>query len=277
MVTQILSKIYNFRMIQPGLQVDPEVWKEIKPIDYIKISDPLQKYPDLLKHLKTSPWRKMTGQSCTKEYMDKFKDKLQSEPEEMRCTINLQRNSVKLILLTPRELSTIQLADCLMIKIPFIKDKIKKTISAENLPKQPEKPKPTQFLKSFSNYEGSLCGNVSDDDVLTEFEIEETFEMAEEWIRNGWYTPPPPPRPRPTAPKTDQPIKKKKPLRRVKFADTSCQQTANMGWPSQQDQATQTKSWQELLLKQRQDDEYYYGLFNASDTEHDSEDTLVPN
>lgn len=268
-------------MIQPELQVDPTVWKEIKPFDYVKNSDPIQKYPDLLQYLKTNPWRTMSGHSCTKAYMDKFKNALDTESEEVRCTIQQTRNFVKLILLSPKEYSAIRLADCLLVKIPFIKDKIKH-ISAEKMIKINE-PKPEEILKDFSGHNGSLINNLSDDDILTEFEIEETHEMVQEWIKNGWYVPPPKPsRQRFPPSSNDQPVNNlTKQMKKVKFADKpknakSRDAAAQAGWPSKSKQ-TQTSSWSELLKAEWESDQYYDQLFNKSDTEHDSEDTIVSN
>lgn len=264
-------------MIQPELQVDPAIWKEIKPFDYVSNSDPIQKYPDLMRYLKTNPWRTMSGHSCTQAYMDKFKKMLDTEPEEVRCTIHQPRNFVKLIILTPKELSVIRLADCLMVKIPIIKDKIKYTVSAETRNKP--KIEPEEILKSFADYEGSLCNNLSDDEVLTEFEIEETPEMVQEWIKNGWYTPPERPKPIQLPKTNDQPIEKiNKKLKKVSFNDQSEKRSnRKTGWPSKTNQSTQTKSWKELMQTELESDHYYDQLFNKSDTEHDSEDTLISN
>ena len=272
-------------MIQPELQVDPTVWKEIKPYDYFNNSEPIQKYPDLLQYLKNNPWRTMSGHSCTKSYMDKFKKEIDTKSEEVRCTIQQNRNFVKLILLSPREYSAIQLADCLLVKVPFIKDKIKKTVSAEK--KEPQPPvKPMEILKNFSGYEGSLCGNLSDDDILTEFEIEETHEMAAEWIRNGWYVPPPrPQRPSYMDRKQDRPIEKlNQKIKKVKFQDdqptksSTSKTKPKTRCPSvQSTKGTQTKTWKELIQSELDSDHFHDRLFNTTDTEHDSEETIVSN
>lgn len=279
-----LTTHINFRMINPEIQVDTEIWKEIKPIDWVSCSDPIQKYPDLLRYLKTNPWRTMSGHSCTKDYMDKFKKMLDTEPEEVRCTIQQARNFVKLIILTPKELSAIRLADCLMVKIPFIKDKTKHIVSVEK--KKEREIKPQEILRSFADYEGSLYNNISEDDILTEFEIEETQEMVQEWIKNGWYTPPPRPTPiqTPQIESIDRPINKlTKQLKRVRFDDKTKENdkpkknVKTKGWPSKTNQGTQTKSWKELIQTELESDHYYEQLFNKSDTEHDSEDTIISN
>ena len=272
-------------MIQPELQVDPTVWNEIKPFDYVNNSEPIQKYPDLLQYLKTNPWRTMSGHSCTKSYMDKFKKEIDTKSEDVRCTIQLNRNFVKLILLTPVEYSAIQLADCLLVKVPFIKDKIKHTVSVEK--KEIPKPaKPMEILKNYSGYDGSLCGNLSDDDILTEFEIEETHEMAAEWIKNGWYVPPPRPQQQTTpTSKQDRPIEQlNRKIKKVTFQDdqptkssTTKTKPKNRCPSLQSTKGTQTKTWKELIQIELDSDHFHDCLFNTTDTEHDSEETLVSN
>ena len=226
----------------------------------------------------------MSGHSCTKSYMDKFKKEIDTKSEEVRCTIQTNRNFVKLILLTPREYSAIQLADCLLVKVPFIKDKIKK-ISAEKKENQPPI-KPKEILKNYSGYDGSLCGNLSDNDILTEFEIEETHEMAAEWIRNGWYVPPPrPQKPSYTKQKQDRPIETlKHKIKKVTFQDnqltnpsTSRTKPKNRCPSVQSNKGTQTKTWKELIQSELDSDHFHDRLFNTTDTEHDSEETLVSN
>ena len=144
-------------------------------------------------------------------------------------------------------------------------------------------PKPEEILKDFSGHNGSLINNLSDDDILTEFEIEETHEMVQEWIKNGWYVPPPKPsRQRFPPSSNDQPVNNlTKQMKKVKFADKpknakSRDAAAQAGWPSKSKQ-TQTSSWSELLKAEWESDQYYDQLFNKSDTEHDSEDTIVSN
>ena len=264
-------------MIQPEIQVDTSEWNEIKPVDYTKIADPIQMYPDLMTFLKNNPWRLMSGHSCVPSYMDKFKENLNDRPELIRCIIQAPRNFVKLILLTPPECSHIQLADCLMVKVPFVKEKTKRTVSAETFQKPP-KPllTPEVLLKDFAGHDGSLINHLgnTDDEIETEFEIEETTSMVQEWISKGWYVPPPRPKPMYQAP--DRPIKKK-PKKKVTFNNKP--RYCNKRWPSQskKNQETQTQTWKEILQSELESDHFNDQLFNTTDTDHDSEDTVIEN
>ena len=260
-------------MINPGLQVDPEIWTEIKPIDYNANSEPINKYPDLVRYLQNNPWRTMSGHSCTKKYMDTFKTALQSESEKVRCTIQQNRNFVKLILLTPIEYSAVQLADMLKVKVPFLKEKIRKIASAEEIKEKDQKPvdDPMEILKNYSGHDGSLCNNVGEE-ILTDFEIEETHEMVQEWIKNGWFMPQAQQEELENPPR-DRPIKiKKNPPKKVRFAKKLTKER----WPSTS-KSTQTKTWRELIQTEVDSDYYQQQLFNATDTEHVSEDTIVSN
>ena len=84
-------------MIQPEIQVDTSVWKEIEPVDYTKIADPIQMYPDLMTFLKSNPWRLMSGHSCAPSFMEKFRTNLDDRPDLLRCIIQAPRNFIKLI------------------------------------------------------------------------------------------------------------------------------------------------------------------------------------
>lgn len=143
-----------------------------------------------------------------------------------------------------------------------------------------------KILKNYSGYDGSLCGNLSDNDILTEFEIEETHEMAAEWIRNGWYVPPPrPQKPSYTKQKQDRPIETlKHKIKKVTFQDnqltnpsTSRTKPKNRCPSVQSNKGTQTKTWKELIQSELDSDHFHDRLFNTTDTEHDSEETLVSN
>ena len=269
-------------LVNPPLQGNPELdWKEIKPIDYMRLSDPVQKYPDLYRYLQKSPWRIMSGHSCTKAYMDKFKRALELKSENLRCTIQKSRNFVKLILLTPAELSAIRLADCLLVKVPFIKDKIKYTVSAET--QNLESTDSDTPLRSYSGYAGSLCNNIGvDEETYTDFEIEETVEMVQEWIRMGFCQKPRPtpvmaPKPAPprTADQTKKIIKKVRFAKRLQLPQDCRTAMLQQGLPSHNEQSTQTPTWKELIQAELESDHYYQQLFRNTDTEHDSEDTIT--
>jgi len=256
-------------MIQPEIQVDTSVWKEIKPVDYTKIADPIQMYPDLMTFLKSNPWRLMSGHSCAPSFMEKFRTNLDDRPDLLRCIIQAPRNFIKLILLSPPEYSHIQLADFLMVKVPFVKEKTKRTVSAETFQKKQPLLTTSKILKDFAGYEGSLINNISDDDIETEFEIEETTSMVEEWINKGWYVPPPKPKPFSMVP--DRPIKNSK-KKKVTFNPKK-----NKRWPSRKNQETQTKTWKEILQLELESDHFNDQLFNTTDTDHESEDTVIEN
>ena len=271
-------------LINPPLQGDPELdWKEIKPIDYVQLSDPVQKYPDLYNFLKNNPWRVMSGHSCTQAYMDKFKRALDTKSENLRCTIQQTRNFVKLILLTPAELSAVRLADCLLVKVPFIKDKTKYTVSAETYKHDSSDEDSPSTLRSYAGYAGSLCNNIGlEEEIFTDFEIEETVEMVQQWVRMGFCQPPRPTPvkpPSPTPPKTAEQTKKL--IKKVRFAKRlelpqDCRTALlHQRLPSHNEQATQTPTWKELIQMELESDHYYQQLFRNTDTDHDSEDTII--
>ena len=210
--------------------------------------------------------------------MDSFRNNLNDRPELIRCIIQAPRNFIKLILLSPPEYSHIQLADFLMVKVPFVKEKTKRTVPAETyeIKKQPLLT-PATILKDFAGLDGSLINHlgISDEEIETEFEIEETTSMVEEWIRKGWYVPRSPPK---TLPKTpDRPIKKQG-KKKVTFPKQLPKKN-NKRWPSRitKNQETQTQTWKEILQLEMESDHFNDQLFNTTDTDHESEDTVIEN
>ena len=165
-------------MIQPEFQGDINQWTEVKLKEEEQPMKSITTFPKLITFLVKYKWLNKGGNPRWEKMAQKLRTELQQNPDTIMYNIDVVKHHVKCQLPLANNKKAV-----LILKIPRT---VKFICSAE----QPLRFAPTELdVERLSNCSGSMKNYCSSDDVLTEFEIEETTKMVRKWIRRKWYVP----------------------------------------------------------------------------------------
>ena len=166
-------------MINPEFQGDITQWTEVKLKETEQPMKSITTFPKLKDFLVKYQWLNKGGNPKWDELAQKLRVELQQSPEKVMYNINVATHQVKLQMPLEDKKRAI-----FHLKIPST---VKFICSAEhpNLRLAPT----DDEVEERSDCSGSLKNYCSSDDVLTEFEIEETVKMVQKWIKKKWYVP----------------------------------------------------------------------------------------
>ena len=138
--------------------------------------------PELMKYLKHYEWKVQDGHPKKQSMKKQFQEMLCQHPENIRFRYNRTSKRIKLMI----QKQPPNQWEIVILHIPNFEDQV--------LDKAPKlRYAPTSYADicypQKSDCSGSMKNYVSSDDVLTEFEIEETTKMVRKWIRNKVYIP----------------------------------------------------------------------------------------
>ena len=166
-------------MINPEFQGDIQDWTEVKLKEEEQPMKRITTFPKLRNYLMKYQWLNKGGNPKWDQTAQKLRDELQNSPENIEYNIDVTKHNVKLHMpLEDKKRAVI------ILKIP---KSVKFLCSAEQskLRLAPTK----DDVERLSNCSGSMKNYCSSDEILTEFEIEETVRMVQKWIKKKWYVP----------------------------------------------------------------------------------------
>ena len=151
----------------------------VKPREFDQPWKGITTFPKLREFLLHYQWSNKGGNPEWEETSQKVRLEIQQAPEKVLYNINIPNHQVKLQMPLEHKKRVV-----IVLRIPKT---VKFVCSAE----QPTvRLAPTENdVERLSNCSGSMKNYCSSDDVLTEFEIEETTKMVRKWIRKKWYVP----------------------------------------------------------------------------------------
>ena len=163
----------KFRMINTDYKYEIDMWKTIK-------AKKLTTSPTLIAYLEKADWNTEDGHPKQLSTCERFRRMLSQHPQNISFKFNEKTHQLKLM--TPSVKPNIWEIIVLRFPTPF-----RRMFSAETPRLPPFTMETTEPQKS--DCSGSMKNYVSSDDVLTEFEIEETTDMVKKWIKNKWFVP----------------------------------------------------------------------------------------
>ncbi|MAF41366.1 MAG: hypothetical protein CL859_05855 [Cyanobium sp. ARS6] len=165
-------------MINPEFQGNIEEWTEVKLKEEDQPLKRITTFPKLINFLVKYQWINKGGNPKWEEMAQKLRLELQQRPETLLYSIDVIKHHVKIHMPIENKKRAV-----LTLKIP-------RSVKFLCLAEQPLRLAPTMDdVERLSDCSGSMKNYCSSDDILTEFEIEETVEMVRKWIKKKWYVP----------------------------------------------------------------------------------------
>ena len=166
-------------MINPEFQGNINDWIEVIPREFDQPWKKITDFPKLKEYLLKDQWLNKGGNPEWEEISQKLRKEIQENPEKVMYNINIPKHQVKLQMPLEAKKRVV-----IILQIP----KMVKFICSAEQPKV--RLAPTEYdVERLSNCSGSMKNYCSSDDILTEFEIEETTKMVRKWIKKRWYVP----------------------------------------------------------------------------------------
>ena len=160
-------------MIKPE-NYETDAWKTIKAKN-------ITTSPTLIHYLRQTKWNVKDGHPKQLPTCEKFQRLLQKDPYGVFYKFNEATQQLKL--LTPSIKPTVWEIIILRFPKPLMK------MYAPDTPRLRPIIKGSADPKAKSDCSGSMKNYASSDEILTEFEIEETPAMVKKWIKNKWIIP----------------------------------------------------------------------------------------
>ena len=161
-------------MINTDYKYEIDAWKTIK-------ARKITTSPTLIAYLQKAEWNMKDGHPKQISNCERFRKMLCQQPNNISFKFNEGNQQLKLM--TPSIKPNIWETIILRFQTP-----LKRMFSAET-PRLPPFTMSSTNTREKSDCSGSMKNYVSSDDILTEFEIEETTGMVRKWIKNKWFVP----------------------------------------------------------------------------------------
>ena len=141
----------------------------------------LRKHPRIMDHLTRYQWTIKDGHPNQLNIIKQFRQAIGQCPETIICEVDKTQSQLKMMTRNipnapPHQQHVIKL------RIPKLVQLMTPSAEETNEPNSTENEQKSDCSGSMKNY-------TSSDEVLTEFEMEETMAMVIDWIQRGWYTP----------------------------------------------------------------------------------------